>query len=132
MTLAMDLAERGYTRLIPVDPTTKRPLIRGWLTEATNDPDTLARWAKRWPNHGVSIVTGWGLVVIDLDVKNGLDGPTEWRTWCAEHNVRLMNRTVKTRSGGVTAALRRRGALLPWDEFVSLRRQRRETVVAQG
>lgn len=32
----------------------------------------------------------------------------------------------------VTAALRRQGALLPWDEFVSRRRQRMETVVAQG
>lgn len=115
---AVAVAGRGY-RVFPVGED-KKPYIKGWVSEATDDRDTLERWWTRWPEALVGILTGHGLVVVDLDVKNGQDGPTEWRTWCVQNNVRLVNRTVRSRSEGgghiylrMTPRAGNRGGLMP-------------------
>lgn len=96
---ALLAAGDGY-RVFPVG-SDKKPLIKSWVQLATTDRDTLERWWKRFPDALVGIATGHGLGVIDLDVKNGQDGPTEWRTWCAERNLPPMEQhMLRTRSVG--------------------------------
>lgn len=73
---ALNLARAGF-RVFPLEPNSKRPM-RGasWKRLATSDPakieklwrDPLLGWESDW---GVGIATGDGLVVIDIDVKNG-------------------------------------------------------------
>lgn len=55
-------------------------------------------WHHR-PTAGVGIATGDGLVVIDLDVKNGTDGIAAWSDWAEAHGV-AWTPTTDTLSGG--------------------------------
>jgi hypothetical protein len=70
---ALEYARQGY----PVFPvrSDKVPLVK-WSTEATTDPDTIKSWWRRWPLAMIGMPTGTrsGLVVVDVDVKNGVDG----------------------------------------------------------
>lgn len=55
----------------------KHPRTRHGVDEASNDPDVVAAWARRWrrANVGVATGAGSGLVVIDLD---GADAKAWW------------------------------------------------------
>ena len=56
------------------DGATKRPLTPHGIKDATRDPDTLAGWAKRWPDALVGIVhISAGVVDVDL-IDGGLPG----------------------------------------------------------
>ena len=56
------------------DGATKRPLTQHGIKDATRDPDTLAGWAKRWPDALVGIVhISAGVVDVDL-IDGGLPG----------------------------------------------------------
>lgn len=102
---AVRLAGQGY-RVFPVGPD-KRPLIKGWPAKATNDEmEVLGLWADR-PGADVGIATGDGLVVIDLDVKNGVDGIASWTGWAEAQGVSWTS-TTDTRSGGQHVYLRTR------------------------
>lgn len=93
--------------VFPVDPESKAPMDRlRWGTEATRDPARIAAWAARWPTAGTAIACKpSGLLVVDLDVKNDIDGPESWfAASFAEdpRNAPYTDRTtvVRTRSGG--------------------------------
>lgn len=63
-------AERGF-HVFPLQPRDKVPLhgSRG-EHDATTDPETIDRWARRWPNANLAIVPGKsGLFVLDVDVR---------------------------------------------------------------
>jgi Bifunctional DNA primase/polymerase, N-terminal/AAA domain/Primase C terminal 1 (PriCT-1) len=51
----------------------KHPRTMNGLTSATTDPEAIRRWWKMWPSANVGILTGAGsgLVVIDVDGRNG-------------------------------------------------------------
>ena len=54
------------------------------VKDATTDPTTIrSRW-RRWPNANIGIRCGDGLVVLDIDPRNG--GHTTWDRIMAEHN----------------------------------------------
>lgn len=96
------LAAQGWP-VIPVDCRTKRPLIEDWPNRAILSPEAIrATWGKR-PGVGVGVVTGDGLVVIDLDVKGGADGPANWEKHLGDLGIDLPDTPVKvqTRSGGM-------------------------------
>ena len=69
---ALDWAGRGF-RLFPLHPGTKRPVWRGWTQDATSDPARIKEiWSER--DYNIGVLTGNGLLVVDVDIKNGKDG----------------------------------------------------------
>ncbi|WP_172327847.1 bifunctional DNA primase/polymerase [Mangrovicoccus sp. HB161399] len=70
---ALNYAERGR----PVFPvgSDKRPLVK-WKDGATTNQDQIYDWWQRWPLAMIGMPTGArsGLVVLDIDRKNGVDG----------------------------------------------------------
>ena len=63
---ALTLANAGY-RVFPLEPGGKRPLIETGVKAATRDTPLIDWWWTRWPDAGIGIATGEGLVVIDVD-----------------------------------------------------------------
>ncbi len=83
----------------------KRPRLTGWPENATTDPATIAGWSRQWPDSMVGVPTGeaQGLFVLDVDVKNGIDGFASLKAL----GVTLpATRTHRTRSGGVHLVFR--------------------------
>jgi hypothetical protein len=75
LATALRLAHAGLY-VIPCDPTTKAPRLPGWTTRATNKPEGVRYY---WEKYGSDCMPGvalglCGLVAIDVDVKNGIDG----------------------------------------------------------
>jgi hypothetical protein len=69
-------------KVFPLVPGKKTPLIDAWQKLATDDIETICDWSHRWPNANVGIATGAasGVLVIDLDVKDGRDGMRDLAT----------------------------------------------------
>jgi Bifunctional DNA primase/polymerase, N-terminal/Primase C terminal 1 (PriCT-1) len=51
----------------------KHPRLKNWPTQATTDMDIIRRWWTWWPAANVGIVTGQGLLVVDVDPRHGGD-----------------------------------------------------------
>lgn len=77
----------------------KHPVSRG-VTGATLDAKTIVDWWLSFPRSNVAVRTGAGLVVVDLDVKPGLDGVRSWRELEAIHGETVATVTATTGSGG--------------------------------
>lgn len=71
---ALDMADRGFL-VFPLKG--KEPLVKKWQNRATTDEPTIRGWFARWPDANYGVATGNGLVVLDLDLKNGHDGARE-------------------------------------------------------
>lgn len=102
LTWALRYAELGLS-VFPVRARTKTPVIKDWQNRATTEPAQIREMWTRHPKAGIGIATGSasGLVVIDLDTKNGQDGPGNWQRYLAERGIELPPTvTVRTRSGG--------------------------------
>jgi hypothetical protein len=57
----------------------KAPLVK-WRDESTLDKAIIEEWWRQWPDAGIGVDCGKsGLVVVDLDVKNGVDGVVGWK-----------------------------------------------------
>jgi putative DNA primase/helicase len=69
---AIKLTEMGW-RVFPVRPQGKVPLVPHWPKLASKEKSQLLEWWQKWPNANVGLCTGGGLVVIDIDPKNGGD-----------------------------------------------------------
>lgn len=95
---AQGLAVDGF-RVIPLKPNGKVPLTKHGCNDASADPDVIAGWWLRWPDANVGVATGDGAFVVDLDVKNGVDGEATWRALQHAHGVAPRTRAVRTPSG---------------------------------
>lgn len=75
----------------------KRPLTRRGFHDATTDPETIKAWWAEYPNALIGVPTGKasGIVVLDLDRKNGKDGFADVPDWDTLSPV-----LVSTTSGG--------------------------------
>lgn len=95
MHVAIDAVKRGF-RAIPLAPNSKIPALKNWTDEAFTDAfDVYEQWPKG--NSNVGIVTGDGIVVLDVDVKNGTDGRASLR----DMPPLPATFTVRTPSGGL-------------------------------
>lgn len=93
---ALEYAELGF-RVLPLKPGTKIPDLRHWPEEASTEPETIKRhWLLSRRRSGkdtnIGIVTGNGLVVVDIDTHHGGEIPDWLDTDTA---------AVKTASGGL-------------------------------
>jgi hypothetical protein len=95
------LAKQGFF-VFPIRHNDKRPLIEDWEEEASIDPKKIEEWWTRWPNANIATAPGrHECMVIDLDVKHGIDGIENFRS------LQLMNGDVpktlliSTPSGGL-------------------------------
>lgn len=87
-------------RLHPLVANNKIPILRNWPTRATSEISTLETWedANAGCNWGVATGAGSGIIVIDVDPKNGGD-----KTWqdLVHQNGDIKTPTCKTGSGGL-------------------------------
>jgi hypothetical protein len=102
----MNLARLAASLQLPVFPCNgKRPIVQDWGNAATNDARTIAEWFRSGSATMIGVPTGArsGLVVIDVDIKNGAQGGA----WLEAHKEALpQTRTHKTQSGGLHLVFR--------------------------
>ena len=66
------LIEKNF-KLIPIKAREKKPAIKDWQTEATNEIAKIKKWLSQFPDMNVGIVTGKAsnIFIVDIDQKNG-------------------------------------------------------------
>lgn len=98
---AMALVNRGL-RIFPCNPD-KTPMVVAWEQQATNSPFAVGLKWDATPDALPAIPVGaHGLVVIDCDRKNGVDGVAAFHSLCAEHRIDLSSAfVVETPSSGL-------------------------------
>ena len=79
-TSRLDCGHDYAAKKIHVFPTNgKDPRVR-WREDSTTDAATIRGWWTRWPDAGIGVDCGKSvLVVVDLDVKDGVDGVAAWK-----------------------------------------------------
>lgn len=88
---------RSY-KVFPLAPQSKsKQLLRSWKNEASNDLAQVERWWKACPQANIGLVTGNGLLVIDVDNKNGKNGSETLKPYLDDFPDTMI---VKTPSGG--------------------------------
>ncbi|MGA8417272.1 MAG: bifunctional DNA primase/polymerase [Candidatus Dormiibacterota bacterium] len=96
---ALGLAVDGF-RVIPVMSNGKAPLTEHGCKDASAGADLITAWWRRWPEANVGVATGDGLCVVDVDMKQGVDGEATWQTLQQAHGTAPTTRTVLTPNGG--------------------------------
>ncbi len=100
--IAFDYAVERNWFVFPVKAGRKQPPLVKWSEKATNDPNVIQKWWDRWPEANIGIAAGpSGLVVIDVDVKNGNNGIFELECLQAIHGELQPTFTATTPSGGL-------------------------------
>jgi hypothetical protein len=75
-------------------------LVR-WSREATTDEAKIRAWWRKWPSANIGVATGpSGLLVVDVDNKNGKDGNGSLDTLELMWGDLLPTLTARTASGG--------------------------------
>ncbi|MDC1341283.1 bifunctional DNA primase/polymerase [Oceanospirillaceae bacterium] len=97
---ALRLSSNG-TPIFPVKAD-KSPHIKSWQQKATTDQAIVKKWWEKWPEANIAIPTGArsGLVAVDVDVKNGVDGYESLSSIEARFGEQGTRR-IETPSGGV-------------------------------
>ena len=97
---ALRLSSNGIS-IFPVKAD-KSPFIQLWQGKATTDPLMVKKWWHKWPRANIAMPTGHqsGLVAVDVDVKNGVDGYESLSSIEAMFGVQGTRR-IETPSGGV-------------------------------
>src|SRR5215471_15826881 len=73
LAAALAYAGRGW----PVFPRNgPRPLVERGYKDSSRDPEQIRAWWEFWPQALIGVPTGSisGIVVLDIDRKNGVDG----------------------------------------------------------
>jgi hypothetical protein len=89
---ALELAARGWP-VLPVRG--KVPKLHNGLLGASTDERAITNWWQLWPDCGVGVRTGAGLVVLDVDGDAGADALHD-----LERRHGELPRTVTVRTGG--------------------------------
>ena len=84
-------------RVVPLAKNSKHPIIERWQERGTTDYETIIGWFDSWPDANLGILTGQGIIAIDIDRRS--DGDRNWRRLVGK---RRLPRTAKalTGSGG--------------------------------
>jgi len=81
------MAEKGIVVFI-VEANTKRPLGgNSWYLRQSTDPQQIAEWFEASPGCNYGVHLGAEYVVIDLDVKPGINGIEEFEAICQQNGV---------------------------------------------
>lgn len=123
MMLAHALAcvEQGWA-VFPLVPNTKRPLTPNGFKNASKSAEAVKKWWAEHPNANIGLATGEasGIVVVDVDIKNGAKG----RESLASLKGMSPTLTVTTPSGGwhlyflcPPGGIRSRNGMLPGIDF---------------
>lgn len=109
LSIALECAARGW-HVFPCNAG-KQPLTKHGFKDATTDPERIRYFWEKKPKAAIGVATGAsGLVVVDLDVKNGAPGMDNWHDFVAEHGRELEDTTlVETPSGGMHVYYRANG-----------------------
>jgi hypothetical protein len=94
---ALDYATRGW-RVHPLRSGEKVPRLRDWPNRATTDAEQIRAWWKI-KHHNVGIATGGGLVVLDVDPRNGGETTLRHMLKLAKHELPVTPE-VHTAGGG--------------------------------
>jgi len=78
----------------------KHPRITQWQKYATLKPQVIEQWWERWPEANIGIRCGAGLMVLDVDCRDGKDGYVALAKLRDQHHWKLETFTVKTGGGG--------------------------------
>lgn len=98
--VALELVTRDAP-VFPLLPGEKKPLTAHGFHDATTDTTQVESWWHDTPQANIGIATGAaGLVVLDIDVKNGAPGDASWAAIVAEHPELEDTRVARTPSGG--------------------------------
>lgn len=88
-------------KVFPCVPNKKTPATSNGFKAATNSLDQVSHWWGSGQINNIGIATGAGVVVIDIDVKNGIDGNQALADLEAELKTTLPETlTASTPSGG--------------------------------
>lgn len=69
LTAALGYAEHKSWRVFPVGDD-KRPLVK-WKESASRDPRMIREWWRRYPEAGIGFAIPEGVLVVDVDPRNG-------------------------------------------------------------
>jgi len=90
------------TRVVPLRPGGKEPLLTGWPERATCDREQVEAWWDKWPDANVGgVLAGTDRVVLDVDCRDGKGGLRKLRELEREHWRLPSTRRVVTASGGL-------------------------------
>lgn len=78
----------------------KHPWTSNGFKSASADEETVRGMFERRPGANVGLATGNGLLVIDCDVRDDLDGVAEFEALCQARGVPDGPRTVRQKTGG--------------------------------
>ena len=103
---ALWYAEKRGWPVFPAAPGSKRPLTQNGFHDASVDPAQIEKWWDKWPDANVAIPTGAvsGLVVIDVDRKDGRDGAEAYINLGLPETL-----AINTPTGGMHAYFRHPG-----------------------
>jgi hypothetical protein len=98
---AADLIPLGF-KVFPIVPGRKIPLIKAWQRAGSDDLETITTWANEWPDANIGIATGAasGVVVIDVDVKEGKNGPATLEALAKQGKTLPPSPITQTPTGG--------------------------------
>ena len=99
--VAGDLASAGVP-VFPCVPGQKRPLTARGFHDATTDLAQITQWWTRWPDANLGLPTGAvsGVVVVDVDVREHVDGRESMRRALNAGRAGVPVFTVVSPSGG--------------------------------
>lgn len=116
---ALEYARRGW-HVLPVGagPDRKLPYIKNWTHAACIDETQINEWWRQYPDANVGVATGprSGFWVVDVDMKNGVDGLQSLRDRFGSRFEFDLDRhlVAKTATGGIHF-------LFQWDPLLPVR-----------
>lgn len=99
---ALRYAARGWA-VFPCRAGDKVPATAHGFKDASTDPQQIRTWWTAEPDNNIGLACGAsGLVVIDIDCKNGAPGWDTWKTLTAAHGPEVaLTLAARTPSGGM-------------------------------
>lgn len=88
-------------RVIPCEPGGKKPVISDWPNRASDDPTVIRQWWAWYPNANIGLLTGYGIDVLDVDVKDGRNGMQMMEYVARFGLLRNPIAVIRTPSGGL-------------------------------
>ena len=91
--------------VVPFNPHNNKSYIK-WKQEASIDMDVISSWVDKYPSCIWAIRTGskksggGGILVVDIDIKDGKPGEENWHLFVNEHDVDLDTVGARSPSGG--------------------------------